>query len=144
MTKFFRDLQVGYCKACGAKSALINDIVCDSCNYKCENLYGEDYTDLDLSSFLAHRLELSFSRILKYGMANRCEAISHTSNKDQCKRWATGWLYERPVCDLHGQKNNKTVFVDGEGDIYSTLSYQIKKIAEEDDDFKKCLEKALK
>lgn len=124
----------------------------------------------DLNRWLARQLELNLARLKKYGFTNKCECFTKQNQNQnagyQCPRFATTIYNGRYVCKVHNNSlllekkkireskfpsrnakisnhHRECGFVEEIKDPYENLFEVLRDLANYDEDFKKCLKKAV-
>lgn len=143
------------CRLCGSSYLQAADqaglcVACwDEFNRWIESVGVTDKTEYSINRWMARRLMLDASRLARYGMTGRCEAVAGRTRgwldgwDMQCRSRATGMRDGRRVCFQHSNAT-KPVFVGSEAhDPYIDMERVLTELAKSDLRFRKALEGAL-
>lgn len=158
MTGVFPDTRGVACRACGAVRAPAGKHgVCGNCwddyqhywrNAASKEFFEDggflrtevEYDETMFNQWLANRLVRTIKRASKFGVAERCQAISNWQygrRGYQCAMPAIMQRDGRWVCHAHGRRAKEVAYVDGSEvtDWYECLESVVRQLSEADERF---------
>lgn len=143
------------CRSCGSTHSPDSGHrgLCEGCwhdlNRWAERTKIKDRSETTIARWMARRLMLDATRLTRYGIVGRCEAVSVAERgwldglDAQCRNRATGMRDGRRVCSMH-VRATRPLFVGSEAhNPYEDIKRVLTELAKSDPKFRDCLSHAL-